>query len=180
MARHDHPSDEELLSRAVGGDVEGLDQLLDRHRDRLWRLLLRLTQGPQEAEDLLQETFVRVLRSYRTFAGRGKFGTWLYTVALNVFRSSRRKLRAHVRISEEPASAATGPAGKAEQSEAAERVRQAIDGLPENQRTAIVLSRYQGLAYEEIAEIERCSVDAVKQRVRRAMIALRRELRDLQ
>ena len=180
MPPHGALSDEELLSRAAGGDSGFLAELLDRHRERIWRLLLRLSRSPQEAEDLLQDTFVRVLGSHRSFAGRAKFLTWLYSVALNVFRSGRRRRRRELRLGPVTGPEPEGPEGEAERREAEGRVRQAVANLPENQRTAIILSRYEALSYGEIAQIEDCTVDAVKQRVRRAMKHLRQELRDLQ
>jgi RNA polymerase sigma-70 factor (ECF subfamily) len=179
MSRHESGSDEDLARLAAGGDPSSLEALIARFRDRLWRLFLRLARGPQEAEDLLQETFVRLLRSHRSFAGHGKFSTWLYAIALNVFRTSLRRRREQGLV-EEPPAAAAGPAGRAEQEETVERVRRAVSNLPEPQRTAIVLSRYEGLPYEEIARIEGCSVDVVKQRVRRGLMTLREELKDLQ
>ena len=174
--------DQALLRAAAGGDRECLAQLLDRYQGRLWRLLLRLTGGPQEAEDLLQETFVRVLRSYRTFSGHSSFATWMYAIALNVFRSRLRKQR---RQTPQPVdlmavSGTASPETSAEQHEAAEQVRRAVQSLPEQQRSAIILSRYEGMSYEQIAEIFGCSVDAVKQRVRRAMAHLRELLKGLE
>jgi len=182
MPRPEQPSDEVLLGKAAGGDAGSLAELVARHRDRLWRLCLRLERESHEAEDLFQETFVRLIRSYRSFSGRGRFFTWLYAIALNTYRSRRRSALRGWKFEAEYGreKVAEGAAEGAERAEAAELVREAVNSLPEPQRSAIILSRYEGLSYQQIAEIEHCTEDAVKQRVRRAMERLREALKDLE
>ena len=179
MPQREPVSDEDLLRHAAEGNSGILAELVERHGDRLWRLFLRLAASANEADDLLQETFVRLLRSHRTFAGRASPATWLYSVALNVFREWLRKQKSERRLKAVIQAGADGRAAgdRLKQQTRAEAVRKAVEGLAENQRTAMILSRYEGLSYEQIAEVEGCSVDAVKQRVRRAMVRLRRELR---
>lgn len=192
MSPEEPASDERLLQQACRGNKGSLDRLFGRHRDRLWRLLLRLADDRAEAEDLLQETFLRALKGSRSFRGQGKFSTWLYAIALNLVRSKwRRQGRTPREVSGDPdalAQAGLGarsrdtandPSALAERMEASQRVRLAVESLPEPQRVAIVLSRYEGMSYEEISRIEDCSIDAVKQRVRRAMIRLSESLKGL-
>jgi len=162
-------SDEALLRDATGGNVKSFERLYERHRARMWRFLWRATGDAHDTDDLLQETFLRALRAADRFRA-GRFTAWLYAIALNLVRSQRRRRRRHAEPG--PAGAGEDPSDQAARNETAERVRDAIAQLPEPQRAAILLSRYEGLSYEEIAEAEGCSVDAVKQRVRRAMIGL--------
>lgn len=138
-----------------------------------------MTRSASDAEDLTQEAFLRVLRRPDLFRG-GKFTSWLYRIALNLARDLGRRKKAVALEREDAAPCAlAGPPEQAAQAEAAEMVRRALERLPDAQKTAIVLSRYEGLSYEEIAEIEECSVDAVKQRVRRGLMALSDDLKGL-
>ncbi|HIJ65675.1 MAG TPA: RNA polymerase sigma factor [Candidatus Hydrogenedentes bacterium] len=182
MPGSEDQEDVDLLEKAAGGSRDSFAALYAKHRRRLWAFLVRLEENADVVDELIQETFVRALRSAKGFAGKGKVSTWLFSIALNAHRSRLRK-RQRFRLFRQrsrPSGTADDPASMAEQADTADRVRQAIGALPENQKSALVLSRYEGLSYEEIAEIESCSVDAVKQRVRRALMRLRKELRELQ
>lgn len=180
MAPLDSESDEKLLRRAAGGDSESFGALFRRHRRRVWGFLLRATASPEESEELLQEVFLRVLQRPASFR-RGRFATWLYAIALNLVRDRwrRKQVADRERSKAGPEASGSDPSDQAVRAETAERVREAIERLPEPQRTAILLSRYEGLSYQEIAELEECAVDAIKQRVRRAMVALGEKLKDL-
>ena len=176
-------SDRRLLEDCCRGDPVALAQLLERHRDRLWRFLVRVTGNRADAEDLLQETFLRAIRGREAFRGAGQVSTWLYAIALNLVRSRWRREARRPEPQEVARRLAPvrprDPAEQASQNERAERVRKGLDALSEPQRVALILSRYEGLTYEEIGRIEECSVDAVKQRVRRGLKALTEELKDL-
>jgi len=179
MALADPESDESLLTQAAAGHKSCFDKLFARHQGRVWGVLLRLTRNASDAEELTQETFLRVLRQPGLFRG-GRFSSWLFRIALNLARDlARRKKPARLDHEETAAAGQSDPAEQAAQQEMAERVRLALERLPDPQRTALVLSRYEGLDYAEIADIENCSVDAVKQRVRRGLLALSDELKGL-
>ena len=176
-------SDERNLEACCRGNPKALAQLLERHRDQLWRFLLRVTGNRADAEDMLQETFLRAVRGHEAFRGQGRVSTWLYAIALNLVRSRWRR-EARRPEPDEVARRLTpvrdeDPAELASRNETAEKVREAVNALPEPQRIALILSRYEGLPYEEIGRIEGCSVDAVKQRVRRGLKKLTEELKDL-
>ncbi|HRU04629.1 MAG TPA: sigma-70 family RNA polymerase sigma factor [Candidatus Brocadiia bacterium] len=179
MALADPESDEELLNQAAAGHKPSFEKLFARHQGRVGSVLRRLTRNASDAEELTQETFLRVLRGSELFRG-GKFTSWLYRIALNLARDLGRRRKAVTLEREEATpSGRAGPSEQAAQAEEAEMVRRALERLPGPQKTAIILSRYEGLSYEEIAEIEECSVDAVKQRVRRGLMALSEDLKGL-
>jgi RNA polymerase sigma-70 factor (ECF subfamily) len=172
--------DSDLYARFRAGDREAMAVLFRRHRDDVFALCCRLA-GTDAAADLVQETFLRVWRYRRGFAGRARFSTWLYTVARNVCldhlradgrRRALRETEAN-RFSPHEASFA-----RYERDERALTVRAAVAALPDRTREALVLIRFHGLSYREAAEICDTSEGAMKQRVLRAMRQLRDALRN--
>ena len=178
MSEKGEPRDEQSLSAPE--PIELLEAAFEKHGHGLWRFVLRLTGSQDEADEVVQETFGRAVKGRASFRG-GNVSTWLYAIALNVVRSRARASRGTtVRLEDETAaSREPEPSESAQTAESGLRVRAAIERLPEPQKVAVLLSRFQGLPYEEIAKIEECSVDAVKQRMRRAMERLREDLKDL-
>ena len=158
-----------------GGDLYALGVLFQRHRDAVHRLCARLIGDSATADDLVQETFLRILRYRHTFKGEARFTTWVYRIARN---ATMRHVERHGRRTEREAAAArelsirnqaAGP-----NDHRITRLEEALEDLPLEQREAITLSRYHGLKYHEIAVVCECSVDAVKGRIYRAMQRLRR------
>ncbi len=189
----DH-ADMESLTR---GHDSALDDLMARHAPRLHAYLFRLLQNPSDAEDLAQETFVRVYEHRDRFDPRHKFTTWLYTIATNLVRDRYRWRSRHPESpldtplpSTGGALSATetrgladvlpgpdpGPDGNALRSERAEAVRRAVADLPEELRIPILLSEFEERSHEEIGEILKCSAKAVEMRVYRARKLLRETL----
>lgn len=153
------------------GDRAALGELFRRHHDKVYRLCWRVV-GPEHAEDLAQDAFLRVLRYGRSFGRRSQFTTWLYRVARNVCldhiaRTGRDETMRSAYANEVRAT------GEEDDSVEAARVVEALRRLPVAQREVLVLSRFHDLPYAEIAEICRCSVGAVKVRVHRALQRLR-------
>lgn len=150
----------------------------------IYHYLLRMTENPAEAEDLTQETFIRVNDALAGFRGDSSLSTWLYRIARNVFldntrRSSTRQAENSVPLENiTPVSdAAPVPEQALSQSEMSSCVQDAIiTSLPVNYRTVLVLSDFQGLRNREIAEILDCSLDTVKIRLHRARAKLREAL----
>ncbi len=154
--------------------------------------LRRLTRDVSLAEELAQETFLRVSRNLSGFRGDAKLTTWLYRIATRVYLDHRRKEAVRSTVPEElppellvvpaPGSAASGgprlPDRLFEESEMGHCIREFVDRLPPDYRTAIVLRDLQGLTNPEIAEVLDCSLDTVKIRVHRARRQLRRLLGD--
>lgn len=181
-------SDEDLVRRLSRGDAVALRQLMDRYKGPLHGYLCRLLASPQDAEDLLQDTFVRVLRHAARFDAKRTFRPWLYSIATNLARNTfrSRSYRDAVpldRDDDDGAGLAAQLAGRGERpgdaierDEAAKQVRAAVDVLPEKGRAAVVLFYYQGLSYDEIAEALDIPVGTVKSRIHNAMARLAQAL----
>src|SRR4051794_15227631 len=175
-------SDMERLCK--GGD-SGLNSLMERHAERLFHYLVRQLGNEQDAEDLAQESFVRVYQNRARFDPAHKFTTWLYTIATNLSRDRLRYRARHPNVSLEAEAEndsalenhlptqAPDPHERLEQSETAEAVRRAIALLPEELRTPLILSTYENLSHAEVAAILNCSAKAVETRLYRARNQLR-------
>jgi RNA polymerase sigma-70 factor (ECF subfamily) len=150
--------------------------------DMVYRVALRHVGNEAEAEDISQDVFLRVWRKADAYAPSAKFTTWLYTITANLCKSQLRSLwRRHVRLAgavadqDAPAPEPT-PEENALRNEAQARLRAAIASLPNNQRMALLLKRYEGLPYAEIAEVMGCTVSAVESLLFRANSSLREML----
>jgi RNA polymerase sigma-70 factor (ECF subfamily) len=152
-----------LIARARRGDAGAFEELYRRHRDQVYTLCLNLCGNREDAQDLLQETFVHAYRGLRGFAGRSAFGTWLYRIAVNVCAAARRRARTAPTPASDPgADAAT-----------IERVRDVLMRLRPAHRTVLVLRYSQELSYNEIAECLRWSLARVKVTIHRAKRAFK-------
>ena len=164
--------------------------LFDEQRDPLFRFLLRLTRNASDAEDLLQETFMTVWRKRELFEGRGSAAGFLRRTAYRLFlnqseRVTRRAALAPLADAERrPAAAAPAPGDESADQEHAEtvgflvqRVRAAVEELPEPARTAFVLFRYEGLSCAEVAETQGAPLKTVETRIARATAILAEKLK---
>jgi RNA polymerase sigma factor (sigma-70 family) len=187
---HDAEADVAAMLRLRDGDDLALNELMARWQEPLVRFLYRYTANEADALDLAQETFVRVYEHRRRYDARGKFSAWLYTIAGNLCRNLARWKSRHPTVSLEtetsshqgmtlgdqlPDKAAT-PAQDATKRELSEAVRNAIQSLPDDQRTATILFEYEDLACADIAPMLGCSVKAVENKLSRARESLRQRL----
>lgn len=186
-------ADAALMLRFQAGEEACFEALVERYRRPLLGFVYRMLRDQGASEELLQEAFLRVYLHRDRYRPQAGFRTWMYRIAyrlaLNHVRDHRKE-RAHDSL-DEPESVvgamlADGRLNPEQQLLAAteaqrrqQRIRAAIAALPERQRTAVVLHRYQGLEYEEIGAILRLSSSATKSLLFRAYETLRRELRDL-
>lgn len=176
------PSDQDLMLAVKAGDRAAFEELYRRYRDRLYAFLVRYTGDPSTAQDLFQETFLRVFRDRARYEPRAAFATWLFTIARNLFLDSLKKsgVGGTPAQSETAIHAVPDPAPDAlknlERREAETALRQALASLAEEERAILLLSRFEGLRYAQIAEILGTSEGAVKVRAHRALMALRRTL----
>jgi RNA polymerase sigma-70 factor (ECF subfamily) len=181
--------DAALMQAFQRGDESAFETLVGRHRDRVFRLAYRYLGEASSAEDLAQETFLRVYRTRSSWRPEAKFSTWLYRVTANACLNEIRARRARRAVettapaaaggavAPEPADpAAPDPAGEALRAETAAVVREAVAALDEDQRTAVLLSKYEGLSYRELADAMQRSVPAVKSLLVRARANLRQAL----
>lgn len=171
------PEDRSLLERIRRGDTAAAGALFERHSPALLRFADRLLGDRTAAEEVTQEVFVKVITRAHQYDGRAEVASWLFAIAANACRDRRRKERRAAVI---PLEAVAEPAHKGEGIESRllsrERraaVRQALSELSEEQREALVLARYHGLPYSEIASVLGISVGAVKTRIFRAVETLK-------
>jgi RNA polymerase sigma-70 factor (ECF subfamily) len=178
-------SDERLMQLFQGGDVRAFEELVRRHRTPVFSFLLRLTGDRGRAEDLCQETFLRVVRASAEWQPRALFRTWLYAVARNQATDDARR-RAFRRTepldgpgrTEEPADDPP-PDHAAEGALLRPKLEAALAALPPEQREVFLLREHAGLRFPEIAEVTGVPENTVKSRMRYALEALRARLEAL-
>ena len=181
-------TDLQLVQRLPAGDDDAFDELMRRYRLPVVNFVYRLLGSADEADDIAQEVFVRLYRNAGSYRPPTKFSTWLFSVARNASMDRLRWRKRHPQELLEAMEEASGvtsavaPGGVGEEVHAREIGRQvavAVGALPEDQRTALVLAEYHGLAYEEIAQIMNCSLKSVEARLYRAKRTLRKRLQFL-
>jgi RNA polymerase sigma-70 factor (ECF subfamily) len=189
----DREGDQLLVERARAGERAAFDQLVAKYQRRLMRLLARLLNDPAEAEDVVQETFIKAYRALRHFRGDAAFYTWLYRIGINTAKNALlvRKRNASVSPAEPSAIRPEGgpdderlrdistPESMLASKQIAQTVNAAMDALPIDLRTAIALREIEGLSYEEISQIMGCPIGTVRSRIFRAREAIARKLRPL-
>jgi RNA polymerase sigma-70 factor, ECF subfamily len=179
-----------LIARCAAGDEDACSELVEEHQRLVFQLALNLLDDAQEALDLSQEVFLRVFRTLPTFRGNSSLRTWIYRITINQAKNRlrwwRRRRRAQqVSLDEHERqhgelptdSLGSSPDRMLRQRELGERLRQALDHLPFDQKSAIVLREVDGLSYDEIAYSLGVAVGTVKSRLARARESLRAELR---
>ncbi len=182
--------DEVALERARGGDRDAFRVLVERHSIAVFRLAYRMTLNETDAEDMVQETFLRAWREIRRFDGRASFGTWLHRICANrtvdFLRSKKRWQAAGAGSADEtdagydpfrnlPAQTPS-PEREALSSETRARLVPALEGLSDIERTAFVMRHYEGLSIEEVAKALGVQAGAARHSVFRAVRKLRAAL----
>jgi RNA polymerase sigma-70 factor, ECF subfamily len=184
-------NDQQLVQRVQAGDKAAFNLLVLKYQHRVLKLVGRFVSDPTEAEDVAQEAFIKAYRALASFRGDSAFYTWLYRIAINTAKnalvSSRRRpvdfdldlqdpeqYDRHAKLKESDT-----PEGVLLTEEIREVVEKAMEQLPEDLRTAIVLRELEGLSYEEIAEAMDCPVGTVRSRIFRAREAIDKKLKPL-
>ena len=180
--------DRQDMARLASGQDAALGALMERHSQRLFHYLLRQLSNETDAADLAQESFVRVYQNAARFRPDQRFSTWLYTIATNLLRDRFRWHKRHPQVSLEAetetgaslgdamADSAASPSEQAETSERAEEVRRAVQALPVELRTPLILFEYEGLSHADIGAVLNCSAKAIEVRLYRARGHLRKQL----
>ncbi|MFQ6091867.1 MAG: sigma-70 family RNA polymerase sigma factor [bacterium] len=187
--REGTPADEELLKRVNEGDSVAFDMIVKRYKLRLINFVFRFLGDRDQAEELVQETFLRVFRERKSYERISNFSTWIFTIAGNLAKSElrrRKRWRFFSLDQREPEEGAEfeipdesqRPDRLAHDRMIEGAVQKAMDTLSPKYREAVILRDIQGFAYEEIAEIIGCPVGTVKSRVNRARLRLQEELKD--
>ncbi|HSY06148.1 MAG TPA: RNA polymerase sigma factor RpoE [Steroidobacteraceae bacterium] len=185
-------SDLSLVRRVQRGDKGAFDALVLKYQHKLVKLVMRYVRNPAEAEDIAQEAFIKAYRALPQFRGDSAFYTWLYRIAINTAKNavvSRDRSPIEYNIDRHDNDESYDMQGRMKDSETPEglvltdeirsTVNAAIDALPEDLRTAIVLRELEGLSYEEIAAAMDCPVGTVRSRIFRAREAIDRRLREV-
>ena len=181
MAQWQGKTDEELISLLQKGDLEAFAALYARYRKRLYNFILRLLGDRDRAEELFQETMLRVYLHRRSFRPQATFRTWLYTIARNLCLNLLGSKKVDRLAPSSPplhlhADPSPNPEQHLELVEQEETVRQAIQSLPLPQREVIILTRFEGLSYREVAHILGKSESAVRVMAHRALLVLKGHL----
>jgi RNA polymerase sigma-70 factor (ECF subfamily) len=181
-----------LVARTRAGDTDAFRVLVERHSRALFRLAYRMTGNQQDAEDVVQDSFLRAYKQLARFDERASFGTWLYRIAVNCSldlvrsRKRRNELAAPANSGvDDPDPTLTLPSGDpapdriAMSGEVRDRVAEAMTELSASERTAFVLRHFEGMCIEEVSRVLGCQPGAAKHSVFRAVQKLRRALEPL-
>jgi RNA polymerase sigma-70 factor (ECF subfamily) len=168
-------ADNVLMQKVRDGDLAKMAVLFERHHRALFRYFLRLTGNREVSEDLVQDVFFRMLKYRRTYRDGNPFTSWMYQVGHNAHIDGVRKHRESPLFEEsmpEPASVEPDPSEISSRRQELGLLRRALAALPVEKREVLVLSRFQNLKHDQIADILACDVGTVKVRVYRAVKAL--------
>ena len=184
--------DAELVARVQAGDKQAFDLLVLKNQRKIMRLLSRMIRDQAEVEDVAQEAFIKAYRALPQFRGDSAFYTWLYRIAIN---TARNWLSSNSRRPSTPSSYEnedgetfnemdnltdnTTPESELASRQIAQTVNKAIEDLPEDLRTAIVLREIEGMSYEDIAQSMNCPIGTVRSRIFRAREAIATKLRPM-
>jgi RNA polymerase sigma-70 factor (ECF subfamily) len=187
-----HDPDVRLMLQVRSGDAEAFTELVLRYQNRLLTVLEHQVGNKEQAEDLAQDVFVRVFKARQRYQPEAKFSTWLFTIANNVASNAlrSRSRRREVGVPEgngsdsaplaldQLAKAASGslPTRNLDKAEQAEMVRHAVSSLSERQRMALLLAKFEGMSYQDIAQTMDLSVQAIKSLLSRARVNLKEVL----
>ncbi len=178
-----------LIERCKSGEARAFDELVERYQKRVYNFAFGIAGNQDDANDVAQEAFVRVLTSIQTFRGDANFTTWIYRIVTNVYLDERKKSKSHRLISlddyidlEENSVSrqiideSPQPDVVAENKEKYLAIRKAVNSLPDYQRIIVTLYHLHDRSYEEIAEILHLPIGTVKSRLNRARLALAEKL----
>jgi RNA polymerase sigma-70 factor (ECF subfamily) len=177
-------SDEVLVDRVLGGDVDAFGILVDRYQDQMMRYVRHMGFSGAEAEDLVQDAFVRGFRHLKRCGDPARFSGWLFRIVSNLCKTAGRKKSARVTVTDHDGIGRMPGGGKTPEDHAharavQDRVREALDTLPDEMKEALVLMYLEGMSVNGIVEMTGASPSAVKMRLKRGRDALRDQLAPL-
>jgi len=178
-------SDEELMAQYQKGDMNAFNLLYLRYEKRIYNYFLRHLRDPERSAELFQDTFLKLHRYRNKFDPTLPFRSWIYTIASNTAKNEFKRVARNKEVLEDEDfdfdviedTRIESPERTVEKKELSNKIKEALQSLPESQREVIVLSKYEGLSYAEIAEITNSSVGAVKQKAHRGFASLREKLK---
>jgi len=179
----------ELINRSRQGDLEAFEALVVLYQDRVYTHCVHLTSNPHDAQDLAQEVFIQAYKNIGSFRNEADFGTWLHRIAVNQWINICRKNKKLIAFSlDEPITTQEGelqrelaateesPQDTVERSEDILFLQTALNKIPPEYKTVLVLRDLEGYSYDEIAAMTNCSIGTVKSRISRGRNALKKEL----
>ncbi len=190
ISRSEWPGDEKAVTRFLAGDVGSFEAIVRQYSEAVFVFASRFV-GPQDAEEVVQDTFLRAFRALETFRGESSLKTWLFTIALNRSRARRgtlARLRAVFVPMErpggddaapwvfDPADGAASPEESAIDAQRRRALREAVRALPDDFRTTVILRDLEGLDYGEIAEVLKVPIGTVRSRLARGRALLRERM----
>jgi RNA polymerase sigma-70 factor (ECF subfamily) len=188
----DRDIDQLLVERVQRGDQKAFALLVEKYQRKLGRLLARMIRDQAEVEDVVQESFIKAYRALPNFRGDSAFYTWLYRIGINTAKNHLVAMGRRPSVSndievEDAENFEDGdelrtldtPETELMTKELAQTVKQAIDALPQELKTAITLRELDGLSYEEIAELMQCPIGTVRSRIFRARESVAEKLRPM-
>ena len=172
----------EIMKRLASGEMEALSEIVKKYQDKVLSLAYRFLNDWSKAEDIAQETFIRIYKAAGTYKPQARFNTWLYRIVVNLCMDEQRKQsKAPISIEEIANNKASGSESNSlERKETIELVKKAIDELPERQKLAVILHRYESLSYDQICEVTQWSKSAVESLLVRAYANLRERLKKIE
>jgi RNA polymerase sigma-70 factor (ECF subfamily) len=185
MGKKLQKSDEDLMLSVQKGDMAAFEALYDRYNKRLFHFILTFVRERTLAEDILQETFLRLLKVRKRYRKGYQFSTYLFTIGRNLCLDALKSWqRRHLLMNQDEfikkaVGQSNGPHAKLEEREMVGILQHEIQKLPTDQREVLLLSKYSGLSFKEIAQIVESTPAAVKQKVYRGMLTLRQKLKKL-
>jgi RNA polymerase sigma-70 factor (ECF subfamily) len=188
MAKSKRKTDDDLVNLSKAGDEQAFGDLMVRYQSKIYRLARRMTETDEDAEDVLQEAFIKAFRSLSSFRGRSKFSTWLYRITVNLALMKLRRKKLNAVSIDEPVATEEGsvqrdiedavpdPLEQLIETEYQEILDRAVAELTPQHRAVFVLRHIEGMSTEETAKILKISVPAVKSRLHRARLELQEKL----
>jgi RNA polymerase sigma-70 factor (ECF subfamily) len=175
----------DMISRCQQGDQEALKEIFDKYHNKVYRIAFGVVRQREEALDVVQEVFIKLFRSIKNFKGRSHFYTYLYRMVMNTAIDHKRKTGKQFMSSldeegsfEPSDEAEKGPERILLQKELEERVKLAMDKLPDEQKAALIFRDVEGLSYQEMAEAMGCSIGTVMSRLHYGRKRMQESLKD--
>lgn len=176
-------NEKEQIEKLIAGDEKAFRDLIDENKQRIFKVCIGFLHGKEDAEDITQEVFIEVFRSIKKFGGNSSLSTWVYRIAVNKSLNVLQKRKSNGFLTTiqnalglKQAVAVSNPHKELISKERNSFLNKAIDALPENQRIAFTLAKYDDLSYNEIAGIMNTSVSSVESLMHRAKTNLQKSL----
>lgn len=174
--------DQQLMLDFQNGDEKAFVQIVESYKNRVMSIAYRYLQNKEAAEDLAQEVFIKIYIARESYRAQSKLFTWIYRITVNTCLNELRSKKDDRELFDTYQIAdwnGESPGDSLEIARLEERIKKALEALPERQRMAVILQKYEGHSYEEIGRLMNCSKEAVDSLIQRAKITLKQELIDL-